>query len=165
MFNVALIGDRELVARFSAMPAAVRAALDIRVKSLALELQKLVIFKLTGRVLNVRSGALRRSIQQEVDRIGTAIWGKVFSSGDVKYAGIHEFGGHTPPHIIEPKKADAVRFVIGGKVIFAKRVNHPGSKMPERSYLRSSLKQSAPNISRELKEAVLGALMQQAGMA
>lgn len=34
----------------------------------------------------------------------------------------------TAPHIIEPKKAKALRFVVNGKVIFAKRVRHPGTQ-------------------------------------
>ena len=34
----------------------------------------------------------------------------------------------TPPHVITPKGAKALRFVIGGKVIFAMKVNHPGSR-------------------------------------
>ncbi len=31
------------------------------------------------------------------------------------------------PHVIRPRRAKALRFVIGGRVVFAARVNHPGS--------------------------------------
>ena len=34
----------------------------------------------------------------------------------------------TAPHVIVPRKAKALRFMIGGEVVFAKRVNHPGTK-------------------------------------
>jgi hypothetical protein len=31
------------------------------------------------------------------------------------------------PHVIRPRRAKALRFVIGGRVVFARKVNHPGS--------------------------------------
>lgn len=31
------------------------------------------------------------------------------------------------PHVIRPRRAKALRFVINGRVIFAAKVNHPGS--------------------------------------
>lgn len=34
----------------------------------------------------------------------------------------------TKPHVIEAKNAKALRFEIGGQVLFRKRVNHPGTK-------------------------------------
>lgn len=34
----------------------------------------------------------------------------------------------TSAHIIKPKKAKALRFQIGNRVIFAKQVNHPGTR-------------------------------------
>ena len=48
------------------------------------------------------------------------------------YAGIHNFGGKTRPHIIRPKNKKALRF--GGR--YAKKVNHPGSKIPAREFLK-----------------------------
>jgi phage gpG-like protein len=107
-------------------------------------------------VLNVVTGALRRSIQSEVETSGEMIRGRVFSSGDVKYAGIHEFGGRTKAHIIEAKNGKALRFAsaaAGGGFVFARRVNHPGSQMPERSFLRSSLEELRERIMQSLREA------------
>lgn len=51
---------------------------------------------------------------------------------NVPYAGIHNFGGKTRPHVIRPKNKKALRF--GGR--FAKKVNHPGSKIPKREFLK-----------------------------
>ena len=34
----------------------------------------------------------------------------------------------TKPHIIRPKNAKALAFKIGGRVVFAKVVHHPGTK-------------------------------------
>lgn len=42
----------------------------------------------------------------------------------------------TPPHVIRPRKAKALRFTIGDRVIFAKKVNHPGTR-PNRYDLRA----------------------------
>ena len=42
------------------------------------------------------------------------------------YLGYHHFG--TGPHVILPSRRKALRFVTGGRVVFATRVNHPGSR-------------------------------------
>ena len=83
---------------------------------------------------------------------------RVFSSGDIKYAAIQEFGGHTPAHDIVPNKARALAFTVGGRMVFAKVVHHPGSTIPQRSYLRSSLADMENQIVLELKAAAVGAL-------
>lgn len=47
------------------------------------------------------------------------------------YAAIHNFGGTTRPHVIKPKYKKALYF--NGR--FARQVNHPGSKIPQRQFL------------------------------
>lgn len=42
----------------------------------------------------------------------------------------------TPPHIIRPRQARALRFVAGGRVVFARQVRHPGTR-PNDFILRS----------------------------
>ncbi len=34
----------------------------------------------------------------------------------------------TQPHVIRPRRARALRFTSGGRVVFASRVNHPGNR-------------------------------------
>lgn len=51
---------------------------------------------------------------------------------NVVYAGIHNFGGKTKPHKIVAKHAKALKF---GKT-FRKSVNHPGSNIPKREFLK-----------------------------
>lgn len=156
IFNLTLVGDRQLIGRLETLSAPVRAALRAKVERLTIELQTHIISrKLHGQVLHQRSGALARSIQRRVEAMALAVYGIVFQSGDVKYGKIHEFGGRTPPHDIYPKKADALHFVVGGREVFAKVVHHPGSKMPERSFMRSSLADMRPTISAGLRAAVL----------
>ena len=160
MFNVQLEGKEALTARLDAMPASVRAALEVKVQALAIKLQGHVVRdKLHGQVLNQRTGNLARSIQPDAPITeGEGVYGRVFSSGDVKYAKIQEYGGTTPAHDILPNKADVLAFVIGDRKVFAKVVHHPGSKIPERSYLRSSLADMAEEITKGLKLAVVEGL-------
>lgn len=65
----------------------------------------------------------------------------------------------TPPHVIEAKDGGVLRFKIGGKTVFAKRVNHPGTapdKFIDRGeakaeqVLESEIRQGVGNIIRIL---------------
>jgi len=159
MLSITTKGAETLTARFDSLPAQVQAALSAKAAQLADRLKSHVTDdKLSGQVLHVRSGALRASIGSEVSLDGEAVMVRVFSSGDVKYAAIQEYGGRTAPHDIVPDKAKALAFVLGGQQVFARLVHHPGSTLPERSYLRSSLADMADRIADELKTAVDEAL-------
>jgi len=154
MFSAELDGLDETAARLDAYPAALGAALASKAAELAAALADLVSNdKLAGSVLNARSGALRASIAADVSADGDGVRASVGSNGDVKYAAIQEFGGKTAAHEILPVKAQALSFVAGGALRFARRVEHPGSLIPERSYLRSSLDEMSGTIVAALAEA------------
>lgn len=156
MITVKLVGKQKVIASLTKMPASVQAMLYQKSLTLAIYLQNYIRSqKLSGQVLNVRTGDLRRSIQQVVTQSAKRVLARVFSAGDVKYAGIHEFGGRTGPHMIYPRKGDVLAFMAGGKMRFARYVNHPGSRMPERSFMRSSFSENQQKIISELKLAVL----------
>jgi phage gpG-like protein len=160
LLNLTLVGDRQLLLNMERLPPVVAQALADKLDAVILPtLQTHVVRdKLHGQVLHQRSGQLARSIQmRKAELTGTAVMGWVYSAGDVKYAGIHEFGGKTAPHDIYPTKADALHFVVGGREVFAKVVHHPGSQMPERSFLRSSLHDLEPWAGAQLKETALAA--------
>jgi len=155
MLSIEIVGDEALQKRFANMPTEVRKALKNKITALTLKLEAHVKNdKLSGQVLKVQSGALRRSITSEVVDNGVNITGRVYSAGDVKYAAIHEFGGKTAAHEILPTKAKALHFMMGGKDVFAKRVNHPGSVIPMRSYLRSALADMRVEIATQMEQAV-----------
>lgn len=159
MITGTILGDKEVVAHFDAMPAKVHAALLAKTQSLSIALARYIQEqKLSGQVLKVRSGNLRRSIAFMTTDSGETITGKAYSSGDVKYAAIHEFGGKTGAHDILPKKAKALAFMVGGKQIFAAIVHHPGSVMPERSFMRSSLADMRDEIIDGLRQAAIDAM-------
>jgi phage gpG-like protein len=143
-------GLEETSARFDAYPAALQAALGAKATELATTLADLVKNKLSGAVLNTSSGALRDSIAANVTADSDSVLASVGSEGDVKYAAIQEYGGKTSAHEILPVKGDVLAFVAGDGQRFARRIEHPGSVIPERSYLRSSLE--------DMKDEILSAL-------
>ncbi len=156
MFQVDLRDDYS--ASLAGMPDRVRQALSSKATVLAVALEAKIQQKLFGSVLNMRSGALASSIIATVDESSADVAVRIGTSGDVKYAAIHEFGGTIPPHEIVPDKAKALAFLVGDKQVFAARVNLPAVTMPERSYLRSSLAEMAGEIRDELSGAVAEAM-------
>jgi len=159
LMNVATVGLKETVAGLRAMPETVQAAIRRAVERQTLALQEHVQRdKLSGQVLHVVTGALRRSIHSTQSEQGAVFRGEVASSGDVKYGAIHEFGGTTKAHDIYPKNAKALHFFAGGNEIFAKVVHHPGSRMPERSFLRSALGDRAQAIEDDIRSSTESAV-------
>lgn len=63
--------------------------------------------------------------------------------------------GGTRPHVILPRNASVLRFeVAGGRIVFARRVNHPGTRpnpFPERA-----LERSGPSIAGETRAWATG---------
>lgn len=142
MLSIELVGEKKLIDRFNNAGPKAKAELVKAVTGLTLKLEsKIKNEKLSGQVLNVITGNLRASVHSimPVEQTGGSVVGHVAQSGDVKYGAIHEFGGKTQAHDIYPTKAKALAFMVGGKQVFAKVVHHPGSQMPERSYMRSAL--------------------------
>jgi hypothetical protein len=97
-------------------------------------------------------GRMQAALSHGVADSGGTIDGFVSADG-LPYLAIHEFGGRTAPHDIFPVNAKMLRFLgnpstgfrsggeAGTDVVFARVVHHPGSQMPERSYLRYALAQ------------------------
>jgi phage gpG-like protein len=158
MFAIGVDGLDETSARLDALPAALGAALAAKAAELAAALvDRVRNHKLMGAVLNARSGALRDSILAEVSVSGDGVLAAVGTFGDIKYAAIQEYGGKTAAHEILPVKAQALAFVVGGAQRFARKVEHPGSLIPERSYLRSALEDMSDEIVSSLAEAAADA--------
>jgi phage virion morphogenesis protein len=78
-----------------------------------------------GRILQ-RSGQLAASIVQRYDNDMAAV------GSNKVYARIQNLGGRTRPHVIRAKNKKALSF--GGIVV--RQVNHPGSNIPAREFLR-----------------------------
>jgi len=132
-------------------------ALADKLDALSRALQARVVEKLSGEVLARHSGALADSIFASLEDGGTNFTAEIGSSG-VVYAAIQEYGGKTAAHDIVAVKAKALAFMTGGALHFARSVHHPGSLIPARSYLGSSLDEMRDDIENGLKDAVLAAL-------
>lgn len=102
------------------------------------------------------SGRLLASIGGEMSESVTDVSATVFSRG-VPYARIHEYGGQTRAHTILPRNASVLAFMgRDGKMVFARKVNHPGSNIPERSFMRSTLAEQRLEIIGAIRSAVAG---------
>ncbi len=140
-------------------PIAVQNALMREAETLCSALEGRIRQKLSGEVLSSRTGALANSISTSIDDGGTDVCVSASSAG-VPYAAIQEFGGKTAAHDILAVKAKALAFVAGGGEMFAKRVRHPGSTIPARSYLASTFADMQDEITAVWKQAVIEALTQ-----
>jgi len=138
MMDVSILGLNELEARFNAFPDVLNAALLSKSQDLVNALQQKVQDNLSGAVLAEKTGLLKSSIDTDVEDTGNGASASVFVGGDVPYAAIQEYGGQTKAHIIEATQGKALAFNWAGKQAFFTRINHPGSYIPERSYLRSA---------------------------
>lgn len=60
----------------------------------------------------------------------------------------------TRAHIIKPKSRKALMFNSGGKTVFAKYVNHPGTKA--KPFMRPAFEKNVPLFIKELEDAING---------
>jgi hypothetical protein len=86
----------------------------------------------------VRTGRLRSSIRAEPPRI-FSLRGSVKVGSDLEYAAFVNDG--TRPHQIRPRNRQVLRFQVGGRTVFAKVVNHPGTR--PRPFLDRALREVA----------------------
>lgn len=147
------VDDSVLQAKVKRLPEDTRARLRAVIAKDNPQLAGMVRQKLSGDVLRAVSGALLGSIRNEMVENATSIYGRVSSVG-VIYARIHEYGGTTRAHIIRAVNAKSLHFMMGGKDIFVREVHHPGSRIPERSYLRSSLFEMRDQIVSDLRSVI-----------
>lgn len=148
-----ITGTEETAAKLVSKSSAVRDAIAKALEASAIELvAHIKKNKLSGQVLKRKTGNLSRSINYEMNTSGDTVSASVGSNA--VYAAIHEFGGQTAAHAIHAKAGSVLAFQKGGSQMFAKSVNHPGSKMPQRSFLRSALADKAESIRARLDKAV-----------
>lgn len=162
MISGYLIGDKELVRQLKEMPDVVKTKTRDIVQKLGFRLQAHVqATKLTGQVLKVQTGRLRNSItagaldsRSRFEETGLQM---VYYVGtNVSYGAVWEYGGK--PMTIVPKSAKALRFMINGSVVFAKRCNVPGR--PARPFLAPALQELRPLIITEMEAALKDAMVE-----
>lgn len=87
--------------------------------------------------IRLAPGGMKRTISSQVQRGPGGEFRGVIS---VRHpAALYVING-TRPHLIRPVRAQALRFTIGGRVVFAKVVHHPGSK--PNNFLRKAMREA-----------------------
>lgn len=151
-----VFGGTETVAKIDRLKGVARSKVKQTVVALVLLLMiKVKGEKLSGQVLKVRTGRLRRSINYRIDEKSTSIFGVVGTT--VKYGKTHELGFHgtvtVKEHLRTIKQAWGKPLREGPRKVlvrqFTKRVD-----FPERSFLRSSLKELEPKAKKDLLAAL-----------
>jgi phage gpG-like protein len=159
MISVTLAGGDQRAARWAGFSERIRQGLERVMQQIGNDLEARVLDTLCGSVLQRRSGRLAAAQLTIVTSGGGAVAVSVgFDPQLVPYGAIQEFGGTTRAHLIEAKRGVALAFTAGDRLALAKRVQHPGSVLPERSFLRSSLAELAGEGSDEVATSVREAL-------
>jgi phage gpG-like protein len=155
MINVQIVGDSAVVARLNSMSAKTENAVRETIGRLALRLQRKVQQeKLTGQALKVRTGTLRRSIGLATLSENGAITGVV--STNLKYARAHEYGFHgavtVKAHLRKITQAFGKKLKTPKQVMVSSHAMK--MNLPERSFLRTSLREIEPLVIPNLKAAL-----------
>lgn len=157
-FDVKITNDFRVGIYLGNAPARVQEALEAKwgtlVEDIVVEIRDV---KLNGTVLNRVSGKLAGSVRVDAKVVyGSKLRFVVRAGGPgVPYAAAHEYGVKTAAHDIFPVKKKALAFFnSSGEWTVRSMVHHPGSLIPERSYMRSTMEEFRPRI----REAVLSSL-------
>jgi phage gpG-like protein len=184
IFTVDLRQDA-LMAHLSRYPERLATSVVRAMNRLTIMVQARVKQKLSGEVLHVRTNNLRSSINREVRVVGSEIQGVVGTN--VEYAAVHEYGFDgmvsVRAHLRQLRERGRMKlFKTSGHEQFGIWKNVRGAKtgkvaqvrgwfndrqgqssflrhmrVPERSFLRTSLKEFEPVINIELQRALLEA--------
>ena len=152
MIRAVVVGQEQVIAHLKEVEPRVYGLVRQAVRAETLAVLRAAKLKVSGLVLKTRTGTLRRKINAKFEESGNSITGSVGLA--LAYGAIHEYGGVTRAHVIKPRRKKALAFQAGGVGLVRKSVQHPGSKMPERSYLRSSLKENEARIKAAIAAAV-----------
>ena len=157
MITINIIGDTSVIAKLQRIYPRMLANLERTVNACGNDLVGYIkSSKLNGQVLMQRTGKLAGSINAKLAVVtGDSVIGRVGSYNCV-YAAIHEYGGTTPAHDIYPRNKKALYWPGADHPV--KVVHHPGSKFPERSFLRSGLADKAVSYRMRIEKAATDAM-------
>lgn len=159
MIKGEVLGGDAVVTRLKTGDSRLREGMSQSIGRLVLTLQRNVkADKLSGQVLNVRTGRLRRSINSRLENNNTA-QPAGFVGTNVSYARAWEYGFDGKVNVRQSLRMQVVAF---GKSIEPRQVTVQAHSrtvhMPAKSFLGSALQEMQPEIMRELSGAVTEAI-------
>lgn len=149
VIEASVVGSAQVAAKLRAFPDRVAERLATVMRRLGIQLQKNVKRdKLSGTVLKNRTGNLRRSIAERLERTDDAVTARVgiFAGPTIHYGRAHEFGFAGPVTVRAHLRA------IKGKAHLV-RAHTRNVTLPERSFLRSALREMAPAVLKAIEGA------------
>lgn len=158
MINFTVTGDDRVLAYLSARVPAITQSTRASMGRIVVRLTRYVkAEKLSGQVLKNRTGTLRRKINGRVTEEAGTLTGSV--GVKLAYAAAHEYGFDGAEQVRAHLRTIKQAF---GREIAVKQVQVRSFErhvhIPERSFLRSSLRELRPQIMAELDAAVTGGL-------
>jgi hypothetical protein len=169
-----LVGLKQLQARLDHISPALQDHLRVFMARFGIVLRNQVKTNILER-FKVVTGQFPEAVQNEQIEEPGSVTHRVYID-TLPWAAIQEQGGKTSPHVIEPVNAQALAFMMPGRLgfssgggsnalVFAKRVNHPGSLIPERSYARLALIQQRTPFENGIRQTVDEALSESFAIA
>jgi phage gpG-like protein len=154
MIKAEIIGSEEVVARLKEIGPNLKAELRIAVERFSLNTVGYIrSSKLSGSPLNHRTGKLQGSINYRVEEGGESVSGVIGTNAE--YAAIHEYGYTGPENVKAHLRMITQAF---GKSLLNPRQVQIGAhtrqmNMPERSFMRSSMKERTETFRNEVLAA------------
>lgn len=148
MIRGELRGDAAVVRTLKEQQLRVVSGVERVVMRLTMKLLRAVKLKLSDDVLHVRSGRLRRSISAAFTGSGAKTQGQVGTN--LPYARVHEYG-----LTVTVEEHMRMQKLAWGRAMMTPRlvaVRAHQVTFPERSFLRSALREMGPEIRAELDE-------------
>jgi hypothetical protein len=165
MLSVQIKGSDALIKKLQKLPRSVRAVIMTTLNEQMAQLQSYIVSqKLSGQVLAKHTEKLVRSVVPIPATVtGTKVRAGVAAGGGPAFYGkffeepsVGGTGGIGHAWAINAVKGRALRFVVGGEVVFRQYVFHP--PLAARPFLRPSAEEKLPGIIETMQEAINEAL-------
>lgn len=156
MIEMRVIGAERTELALKSFGLGVKERLRVAVQRSAIALTRYVKErKLSGQVLKNRTGTLRRKINYQLHESPTEVGASVGVL--LSYAPVHEYGFDGTVTVKAHLRTITQAFGRPiAPVTFTMPAHPRHMKLPERSFLRSSLRENAPSIREQLAAAVAG---------
>jgi hypothetical protein len=153
MIAFSITGDDALLESLRAKSDQLIERLRRQVDVSDLIIQQRAMSKVSGDLLQIRTGKLARSIVTIPAVVnGDSIDGAVEAGGGPAYYAKFQEDGTAGPYQIVAASGKALAFILDGKAMFRRAVMHPG--LPAKLFMKSSLAESESEVVQGLQNAV-----------